>query len=54
MFEAIYKKLARNVEHHRILCGDFNSPLQEMADGQIMTCDQETPGIRRRYIIGEW
>jgi endonuclease/exonuclease/phosphatase family metal-dependent hydrolase len=30
MFEAIYKRLARNVEHHRILCGDFNSPLQEM------------------------
>jgi endonuclease/exonuclease/phosphatase family metal-dependent hydrolase len=29
MFEAIYKRLACNVRHHRILCGDFNSPEEE-------------------------
>ena len=54
MFEAIYKRLARNVEHHRILCGDFNSPIEEMADGQIRTCGQITLGSDGRYIIGEW
>jgi exonuclease III len=53
MFEAIYKKLARNVKHHRILCGDFNSPIQEMADGQIRTCGQVTLGPDGRYIICE-
>jgi len=54
MFEAIYKKLARNVRHHRMLCGDFNSPLQEMADGQIRTCGQDTRGSDGQYMIGEW
>jgi endonuclease/exonuclease/phosphatase family metal-dependent hydrolase len=52
MFEAIYKKLARNVKHHRILCGDFNSPLHEMADGQIRTCGQDIRRSDGRYIIG--
>ena len=53
MFEAIYKRLAQNVKHHRILCGDFNSPLQEMEDGQIRTCGQERQAADGTYFIGE-
>jgi endonuclease/exonuclease/phosphatase family metal-dependent hydrolase len=53
MFEAIYKTLACNVEYHRILCGDFNSPQEETADGRIITWGQETKRLDGRYIIRE-
>jgi len=52
MFEAIYKRLARDVSDHRILCGDFNSPLEEMPDGQIRTCGQDTQSPDGRYYLG--
>ena len=42
------------MNHHRILCGDFNSPIQEMADGQIRTSGQITPGPDGRYIMNKW
>ena len=32
-FEGIYERLCRASEHPRILCGDFNSPIEELADG---------------------
>lgn len=50
VFEAIYKRLACNVRYHRILCGDFNSPEEETANGQIRTCGQVTKAFGR-YII---
>jgi exonuclease III len=50
MFEAIYKRLACNVRHHRILCGDFNSPEEETTAGQIRTSGQVTKAFGR-YII---
>lgn len=54
MFEAIYKRLACNVRHHRILCGDFNSPLEETADGQIRTCGQDSwSEFYGRFIINK-
>jgi exonuclease III len=36
-FEGIYKRLACHSENHRILCGDFNSPQAEQANGRIVT-----------------
>lgn len=32
-FEGIYERLCQNREHPRILCGDFNSPRAELANG---------------------
>ncbi len=32
-FEGIYDRLARESDRPRILCGDFNSPKEELADG---------------------
>lgn len=32
-FEGIYERLSQNGERLRILCGDFNSPQTELADG---------------------
>ncbi|MDQ6631085.1 MAG: hypothetical protein M3Y82_04915, partial [Verrucomicrobiota bacterium] len=51
MFEAIYTMLACNAKDHRILCGDFNSPLDETTDGQIRTFGQVTKAPDGRYII---
>ena len=35
MFEALYARLARIGERPRILCGDFNTPRSEHADGTV-------------------
>lgn len=40
-FEGIYNRLARLAPHHRILCGDFNSPQQEHSDGYLVTWGQD-------------
>jgi endonuclease/exonuclease/phosphatase family metal-dependent hydrolase len=37
MLRAIYQQLARHSEIPRILCGDFNEPQAELADGQLVT-----------------
>jgi exonuclease III len=36
-FEGIFKRLACTSTHPRILCGDFNTPKGERADGRIIT-----------------
>ncbi len=40
MLEGIYKRLACPSERPRILCGDFNTPREELADGQVVTWAQ--------------
>jgi endonuclease/exonuclease/phosphatase family metal-dependent hydrolase len=39
-FVHLFKRLAYSPAHPRILCGDFNSPQAELADGQIVTWGQ--------------
>src|ERR687895_804472 len=34
-FEAVYHALGRRTRRARILCGDFNSPQEELADGRV-------------------
>ncbi len=36
MFEAIHAALGQFVPGHRLLCGDFNSPLAELANGKVI------------------
>lgn len=54
-FEAVYKRLACNERHHRILCGDFNSPQTEATNGQLITWGQAKKA-GGRFVIGkgEW
>jgi exonuclease III len=35
--DALYERLARPSDHHRILCGDFNTPKLETATGDVIT-----------------
>jgi len=37
MFEGIYRRLAHHSDVVRILCGDFNAPQDETADGRVIT-----------------
>jgi exodeoxyribonuclease III len=37
MLEGIYKRLACPSERLRILCGDFNTPQEELPDGEVIT-----------------
>jgi endonuclease/exonuclease/phosphatase family metal-dependent hydrolase len=39
-FEGIYQRLARPCADARILCGDFNSPKDELETGQVITFGQ--------------
>jgi exonuclease III len=39
--KAVYTRLARPSNRHRILCGDFNLPRQETTDGEVVTFGQE-------------
>ena len=39
-FEGIYERLARRCAHPRILCGDFNSPKDELETGEVITFGQ--------------
>ena len=43
-FEGIYNYLAKHSEIHRILCGDFNSPKQELKDGRTVMWGQDLLG----------
>ena len=45
MFEGIYRRLACSSDRPRILCGDFNTPQKEMADGEVVTWGQDTEEI---------
>jgi endonuclease/exonuclease/phosphatase family metal-dependent hydrolase len=40
MLEGIYKRLACLSRGPRILCGDFNTPREELAEGQVVTWAQ--------------
>jgi len=59
-FEGIYNYLAHHNEIPRILCGDYNSPKQEISDGRTVVWGQyllddgtiETPGDQR-WAMGE-
>jgi exonuclease III len=44
MLRALYSGLARPSEKHRILCGDMNLPVGELADGRIITHGQTLVG----------
>lgn len=39
-FRGIYQRLAVSSNNHRFLCGDFNIPKAELADGRILTAVQ--------------
>ena len=39
-FEGLYHGLANVSKHPRILCGDFNSPMDELQDGTVRTWGQ--------------
>jgi exodeoxyribonuclease III len=43
-FEGIFARLATESKHPRILCGDFNSPREEMDDGRTITWGQDLVG----------
>lgn len=47
--EALYAGLARSARQPRILCGDFNFPQHEMADGTLITFGQT---LRRNGAFG--
>ena len=40
-FEAVYRALGRRTPRARILCGDFNSPQEELPDGHVGTTAAE-------------
>lgn len=56
VLEAIFKQLARPVDHHRLLCGDFNTPLAETTAGQLITFGQRIKAngevVIRRKVMG--
>jgi exonuclease III len=52
--EGIYERLARVSDIPRILCGDFNSPQQEQADGYLVTWGQDVLPDGRAAVWGTW
>jgi exonuclease III len=38
--EGLYDHLAKEAHHHRILCGDFNTPQRELESGEVVTFGQ--------------
>jgi exonuclease III len=52
-FEAISYMLARPSSRHRILCGDFNSPVYESAEGDVVTAAESHPEWLERWDTGE-
>jgi exonuclease III len=53
--EAIYRCLSRNCDKARILCGDFNTPQEERADGRVVTWGESINrnGIVRLLLRGD-
>jgi exonuclease III len=54
IFEGIYERLARRSSVPRILCGDFNSPQQERADGYLVTWGQDLLSDGRAVVWETW
>jgi endonuclease/exonuclease/phosphatase family metal-dependent hydrolase len=52
-FEAISYMLARPSSRPRILCGDFNSPMYESAEGEVVTAAERHPEWLERWDAGE-
>jgi exodeoxyribonuclease III len=54
-FEGLYSLVGRMDETaDRILCGDFNSPRRELADGRVITWAQREDGAMRRARGPRW
>lgn len=51
--EAIHFALARPTERHRILCGDFNAPRMETAEGEVITFAAHHPDSLARWDAAE-
>jgi len=50
IFETVFHRIVNGEEKLRILAGDFNSPDEELADGQAVThIDDKDPRIRDRW-----
>jgi exonuclease III len=54
MLEGIYKRLACQCDLHRILCGDFNAPQEELEDGYTVTFGQEIMPDGSVIADGRW
>ena len=52
-FEAIYQRLGRNSERPRILCGDFNTPKEETAAGDVITWAEKHRNMFDRWDAAE-
>lgn len=52
--EGLYSGLSLNVNHHRILCGDFNCPQLETKDGHTITWGQRIKSNGDAICIGRW
>jgi exonuclease III len=50
--EALFERLARPSDRHRILCGDLNIPRAER-DGRVETFAPEHPGLEARWDAAE-
>ena len=51
--EAIYERLARPADRHRILCGDLNLPREETVHGEVITFAENHPQFLERWDAAE-
>jgi exonuclease III len=51
--EALFARLARPSERHRVLCGDFNTPKLETAEGELITFAANHPEHLARWDAAE-
>lgn len=51
--KALYERLARPAERHRVLCGDLNTPRLETEDGQVETFASNHPEVEERWDAAE-
>lgn len=51
--EALFERLARPSDRHRVLCGDLNLPRAERETGEIETFAPEHPGYEARWDAAE-
>lgn len=51
--EAIFDRLARPCDRHRVLCGDFNTPKLETSEGELITFAANHPEHLQRWDAAE-
>jgi exonuclease III len=51
---AVYRHLARDAKHARVLCGDLNTPRKELSDGRVWTFARDRHGRIRPERGEEW